>query len=154
MGWLQGLAPPPLFDSSYYHEPYIGRNTTSALLGLPLALYLRNNVCKFVTVYIKFIIERRRLLKMGVCLKIFTRASRAPNLQPSIFQYLPMPLHAMVILMCLYCYHGIIHLMQDGFTPLYIASYKGYTSVVSLLLDKGAACGPTKQGKNDFYKSS
>ena len=29
--------------------------------------------------------------------------------------------------------------MQDGFTPLYIASYKGYTSVVSLLLDKGAA---------------
>ena len=29
--------------------------------------------------------------------------------------------------------------MQDGFTPLYGASQKGHTSVVSLLLDKGAA---------------
>ena len=29
--------------------------------------------------------------------------------------------------------------MQDGATPLYIASQEGHTSVVSLLLDKGAA---------------
>ena len=29
--------------------------------------------------------------------------------------------------------------MQNGFTPLYGASQKGHTSVVSLLLDKGAA---------------
>ena len=29
--------------------------------------------------------------------------------------------------------------MQDGGTPLYIASQEGRTSVVSLLLDKGAA---------------
>ena len=29
--------------------------------------------------------------------------------------------------------------MQDGTTPLYIASQEGHTSVVSLLLDKGAA---------------
>ena len=29
--------------------------------------------------------------------------------------------------------------MQDGVTPLYIASQSGHTSVVSLLLDKGAA---------------
>ena len=28
--------------------------------------------------------------------------------------------------------------MQDGFTPLYTASKNGYTSVISLLLDKGA----------------
>ena len=29
--------------------------------------------------------------------------------------------------------------MQDGFTPLHAASQNGYTSVASLLLDKGAA---------------
>ena len=29
--------------------------------------------------------------------------------------------------------------MQNGFTPLYGASQKGHTSVVSLLLDKGAS---------------
>ena len=29
--------------------------------------------------------------------------------------------------------------MQDGATALYIASQEGHTSVVSLLLDKGAA---------------
>ena len=29
--------------------------------------------------------------------------------------------------------------MQDGITPLYIASQEGHTSVVSLLLDKGSA---------------
>ena len=29
--------------------------------------------------------------------------------------------------------------MQDGFTPLLAASQEGHTSVVSLLLDKGAA---------------
>ena len=32
-----------------------------------------------------------------------------------------------------------MHPMQDGTTPLYIASQCGHTSVVSLLLDKGAA---------------
>ena len=29
--------------------------------------------------------------------------------------------------------------LQDGTTPLYIASQEGHTSLVSLLLDKGAA---------------
>ena len=29
--------------------------------------------------------------------------------------------------------------MQNGFTPIYGASQNGHTSVVSLLLDKGAA---------------
>ena len=29
--------------------------------------------------------------------------------------------------------------MQEGFTPLYVASQYGRTSVVNLLLDKGAA---------------
>ena len=28
--------------------------------------------------------------------------------------------------------------MQDGITPLHMASQKGHTSIVSLLLDKGA----------------
>ena len=33
----------------------------------------------------------------------------------------------------------MIHLLQNRITPLYIASEKGHTSVVNLLLDKGAA---------------
>ena len=35
--------------------------------------------------------------------------------------------------------------MQDGFTPLYIASHKGHTLVVSLLLDKRATVDLTNK---------
>ena len=41
--------------------------------------------------------------------------------------------------------------MQNGITPLFIASQKGHTSVVSLLLDKGAAVDlPDKVRINNF----
>ena len=33
---------------------------------------------------------------------------------------------------------SLFSLMQNGFTPLYIASEKGHKGVVELLLDKGA----------------
>ena len=33
---------------------------------------------------------------------------------------------------------SLFSLMQDGFTPLYVASEKGHKGLVDLLLDKGA----------------
>ena len=33
---------------------------------------------------------------------------------------------------------SLFFLMQDGFTPIYVASWNGHKGVVELLLDKGA----------------